>query len=151
MTPSATRKNPFWPEITDLESAASAARSGFWAAAIVAAVTAAVATWAAVSGASVLSINSWAYLDAIFFAVIAWGIRRYSRAFAVAGMLLFTVEKALLFVENGAAGWPLALVLLLMFIAGVRGTVGYHRYAARAAEAGRPPAPSIENRPGVAG
>lgn len=151
MTQSATRKNPIWPEITDLESAASAARSGFWAAAIVAAVTAAVATWAAVSGSSVLSINSWAYLDAILFAVIAWRIRRYSRAFAVAGMLLFTVEKALLFVENGAAGWPLALVLLLMFIAGVRGTVAYHRFSTLAAGVPPLPGPEVGSRPGAAG
>lgn len=128
------KQNFIWPKIVDAKSATEAVNTGFWAAVIVASITAIFATWAIVSGSGVGPIDGWAYLDAIFFGIIAWRIKRYSRAFAVIGLLLFIVEKALLAQTQGAAGWPLAIIMLIMFITGVRGVFAYHKYSSQSEE-----------------
>jgi len=56
-------------------------------------------------------------------------IRRMSRAAAVAGLVVFVGGRVYSGVAHGiSAGSVLAIVLLLAFIAGVRGTFAYHRY-----------------------
>lgn len=124
-----------WPEISDQATAAEAAKSGFWAAICVAVVTAVFATIALVTQKEVASIDPWAYLDAVFFAIIAWRIKKYSRVFAVIGILLFIIEKAILAQTQGAAGLPLAVIFLLMFINGARGVFAYHKYSKTPEEA----------------
>jgi len=122
------KTNWFWPKINDLESAKEASKLGFWAALFVAVVTTIFATIALATQEEIASINAWAYLDAFLFGIIAWRIKRYSRVFAVIGIILFVIEKAMLATTQGAAGWPMAIIILLMFINGARGVFGYHRY-----------------------
>lgn len=129
MTGKKRYNNWWWPTISDQTSAIEASKSGFWAAVFVAVVTTLFATISLVIQKEILSIDPWAYLDAFLFAVIAWRIRRYSRTFAVAGLVLFVIEKALLVQTQGAKGWPMAIVLLLMFVSGVRGVFAYHRFS----------------------
>ena len=121
--------NVLWPAITDQASAIEASKAGFWAAVVVATVTAIFATVALVTQKEIASITAWAYVDAALFSIIAWRIRRYSRFFAVAGALLFICEKIMLAQTEGARGLPLAVIILLMFISGARGVFGYHRYS----------------------
>lgn len=124
-----------WPKIVDAETARGAVNQGFWAAVLVAATTTVFATIALVLQKDVASINAWAYLDAIIFGVIAWRIRRFSRAFAVGGVALFVIEKSLMIADShGPVAWLLlALILLLMFINGARGTFAYHGFITRVA------------------
>jgi hypothetical protein len=129
MTEKKKSNNWWWPKITDQASAIEASRAGFWAAVVVAVITAVFATISLVSQEAIATIDPWAYFDAVLFAVIAWRIRRYSRFFAVAGVVLFVIEKAIQAQTQGANGWPLAIVLLLMFISGVRGVFAYHRFS----------------------
>lgn len=123
------RANWWWPTIVDQESAKEATKSGYFAAVFVAAATAVVATISIMLGNDMIPIDGWAYIDAVLFAVIAWRIKNYSRIFAVIGVVLFIIEKAMLAQTQGAAGWPLAIILLLMLITGARGTFAYHKYA----------------------
>jgi hypothetical protein len=118
-----------WPTITDQASAIEASKAGFWAAVVVATITAIFATVALVTQKEIASINAWAYVDAALFSIIAWRIKRYSKFFAVAGVVLFIGEKIMIAQTEGARGLPLAIILLLMFISGVRGVFGYHRYS----------------------
>ncbi len=122
------KSNWAWPTIVDRESAIAASRSGMWAAIIVAVVTALIATLAMALQKDIAGIDAWAYLDAGIFAVIAWGIKQRSRAAAVIGLLLFIVERNDMAVSQHNFS-ILSLLLLLMFVNGVRGTFGYHRYA----------------------
>ena len=122
-------KNWWWPKLSDRESAIEATKTGFRAAIVVAVVTAIYATVAPLTKKEIASINAWAYLDTVLFGVIAWRIKCYSRAFAVAGVLLFIAEKIMLAQTLGTAGWPMAVFLLLMFITGARGTFAYHKFS----------------------
>jgi hypothetical protein len=121
--------NWWWPKITDQATAIEASKGGFWAAVFVASITTIVATIALATQKEIASINAWAYLDALLFSIVAWRIKNYSKFFAVGGALLFVYEKVMLAQTQGASGWPLALLLLLMFINGARGVFAYHRYS----------------------
>ena len=121
------KRNWFWPTIVDVSSAKEAAKGGFWAALFVAVVTAIVATIAMVGHTTIMGAGPWAYVDAALFGLIAWKIKSYSKFFAVAGIVLFIIEKLSLASSQGATGLPLALIILLMFINGARGVFAYHR------------------------
>ena len=105
----------WWPKISDIETAKQTARYGFWAAVWVASVTAIIATLGVIAQQEVGSINGGPYIDVFLFGVIAWGIKRYSKAFAVVGLGLFVIEKALLVSTLAGAGWIQAAIVLLMF------------------------------------
>ena len=121
-------KNWWWPKISDQSGAIEASKAGFWAALTVAIITAIFATIALVTQKEIASVNAWAYLDAVLFSIIAWRIKNYSKIFAIVGVVLFLIEKVIQIQSNGAQGWPLAIILLLMFVSGVRGVFAYHRY-----------------------
>lgn len=122
-------KNWWWPSITDQASAIEASKNGFWAAVICASITTIFATVSLAMHKDIASINTGAYLDALLFFVIAWRIKNYSKFFAIAAVLMFILEKVILAQTQGAKGWPLAVVILLMFITGARGVFAYHRYS----------------------
>lgn len=122
----------YWPEFGNLADAEQASNAGFWAALICAVITAVVASISVFAKSAVMGIDSMAYVDALLFAVIAWRIRRRSRGFAVAGLVLFLIEKIFQFATQPKAvvGILMAVALLMAFITGVRGTFAYHRMAA---------------------
>jgi len=132
--------NIFWPRITDLASASAASDLGFWAAVAVAAITAVFATIALVANTDILAINAWAYIDAVLFGLIAWRIKRRSRVFAVAGLCLFIVEKIVQFSqpEVASSGAVMAVLFLLLFVGGVRGTFAFHRFSREEVQAAVP-------------
>jgi hypothetical protein len=78
----------------------------------------------------------WVYLSlAVIFAVIGWGIRRMSRAAAIAGALLWLGSTTLRFPamisavsRDGSAliGVVLSLGFLLFYVNAVRATLAYH-------------------------
>ncbi len=120
----------YWPEIGNIADAEQASNAGFWAAVFCAVVTAIVATVSAIAGKTVIGIDPVAYGDAALFAVIAWRIRARSKTFAVIGLVLFVIEKivqATTQPQTLGFGVFMAIVLLLSFATGVRGTFAYHR------------------------
>ena len=77
--------NWFWPEITDLESAAAAGRDGAGVAFVVAWIT---AIFAVLSYFDVLNVLSpWALIDAGVMATLGFFIYRMSRAAAVIALV----------------------------------------------------------------
>ena len=67
-----------------MESAKKAAGYGVGAAGIIAVLTAAFATWALMSQSTVVGfIDAWAYVDAVLFTLVAFGIYKESRFAAV--------------------------------------------------------------------
>ena len=87
-----------------------------------------------VSQKEIASIDAWAYVDAVLFTLIAWRIKKFSRAFAVVGVSLFIFEKVMFAQSQGATGWAMAVFLLLMFINGARGVFAYHRFSIKPVE-----------------
>jgi hypothetical protein len=121
--------NVFWPSVGTVEGAEGAAKAGFVAAILVALITAAFATWAFYSNGPVAGfVDPWAYLDAVLFGAIAFGIYKESRAAAVFGLLLYLVEKGCQVVLTGQfQGAVMTFLFVLFFVSGVRGTFALHR------------------------
>jgi hypothetical protein len=126
----------YWPKIGNLADAIEASDRGFWAAVVVASITAVFATIALITKSDVASINAYAYVDAVLFGIIAWRIKRRSKFFAVAGLCLFLIEKFFQFYltpELASFGIFMAIIITLLFIGGIRGTFAFHRLSGLAA------------------
>ena len=116
-----SRWRNLWPDVDDVESARSASRQGMWAALVVAVVTGIVAAFQG------LGLNWYAFVDVGMFLLIAWGIRRVSRMAAVAGLVLFVIERIAIFGQTKQTGGIVAIALLLAFGNGARGAFAYRR------------------------
>ena len=131
---SGTKKegNRLFPQVTDLQSAADAAKQGVWAAGIVAVVTTSIALISLATGTSVIGLDGSAVLDGLAFALIAWGIHRKSRAASVGGLALYVLEQ-LLAVADGESirGSIIIIFFVIAFGNSIRGTFAYHRLHAQ--------------------
>ena len=130
--PSLTEGNRLIPPITDLESAANAAKQGIWAAGVVAVVTTSIALIALATGTSVMGVDGFALIDGSAFALIAWGIHHKSRVPAVSGLLLYLLELLAAMADGqGFSGG----VTMIFFVSGfgnsIRGTFAYHKFYAQ--------------------
>ncbi len=132
----------FWPQIRDRDSAKSTALGGAVAAGLVASVTALLSlpSYLGSRGLFGHEPSPMALVDAATFAAIAWGIKRMSRIAACSGLLLFGCERVWGYTQTGRSGGPVAIMLLLWFIGGVRGTIAFHRFKPIPGEVGDPTA-----------
>ena len=121
-----------FPQVTDLQSAADAAKQGVWAAGIVAVITISIALISLATGTSVIGLDGSAILDGLAFALIAWGIHRKSRTASVGGLALYVLEQ-LLAVADGESirGGIIIIFFLIAFGNSIRGTFAYHRFHAQ--------------------
>lgn len=121
MTNKRTWQDALWPDVSQPAKAHYAADQGFWAAALVAGISA-VVTWLAI-------IPQWAWVDVGLFVAIAIGIRLRMRSAAIAGLVLFILEN---FTSIPTSGTQIiiALCILLAFVHAVRGTFALRRRAA---------------------
>lgn len=107
-----------------------ASNQGVWAAIIVAVVTAFIASIALFTSSSIGEFDAFSYFDAIMFGIIAIGIRLRFRGFAVAGLVLFIIEKIFQFAQGSFSilGLFIAAFIFIMFVTGIRGTFAVHRF-----------------------
>jgi hypothetical protein len=141
--PDKPKRNFFWPDVSTLEGAHWAARQAAHAAAFVAVATgiAAMLALAGVQFVKSLGINGWSLVDAAIFGVVAFYLYKDSRVAAWTGLVLFVVERVFMLVTVPAArtGPVMAIVFILAFVGGVRGTQALHRF-------GQTPPPGQQNR-----
>lgn len=131
-------KNWFWPDVSDLDGAKEAARYGMWCAVFVACVTAFVVLLTIIFGLSIMGTKPAALFDAILFAGIAFGLSKNSRIAAVAGFVLFVIEKIYMLVVTGnfLSVGVFGIIIGLGFLNSIRGTFAYWRLSG-----GTPPSP----------
>ncbi|MEM1264059.1 MAG: hypothetical protein AAGH76_16800 [Pseudomonadota bacterium] len=129
-------ENNFWPNTATIDGARSAARQGVWAAGFVATVTTALAIYSRF-GEAIVGVDLWALGDVILFGIIGIGIWRLSRVASVLGLGLYIAERVWMFQANGKLGGVLMVLLILMFVNGVRGTFAYHRLNAETTNAAK--------------
>jgi hypothetical protein len=124
----------FWPDVSDLDGAHDATRYGMWCAILV-------------SGVTVLFVMLWflglklplaapsALLDAMLFAIIAYGLYKHSRIAAVAGFTLFLIERIYAYMMTGSilGVGVLGIIMLFGFFNGIRGAFAYQKLSAAAA------------------
>ncbi|HEY6944956.1 MAG TPA: hypothetical protein VI431_07430 [Candidatus Acidoferrum sp.] len=116
----------YWEDVSSVSGAEKAMNGGFWAALIVAIITALVASLS-FFGLQLLGINGWAFVDAGIFAAIAVGIKRKSRFAALAGLCLYVLERLYMLQKSGAGGIVMGILFTLLFINAARGAFAYHR------------------------
>jgi hypothetical protein len=121
--------NAWWPDVSNREGAEKAIQYGFWAASIVASITAIVAFLAIVFHKAILGIDGMGLIDGVLFAVVGFGINRKSRVAAIAGLGLYVVERVYMLKNGGATsgGGFMTAILALYFLHGVRGTFAYRK------------------------
>jgi len=121
----------YWPDVSDLDGAKDATRFGMWCALLIASVTALFAVLS-LFGIKLMGITPAALLDAALFGAISFGLSRYSRLAAVAGFLLFLVEKIYAFVTTGSilGVGVLGVIILLGLFNGIRGAFAYQKLLA---------------------
>jgi hypothetical protein len=130
----ADNSSPFrllWPDIDSAASAKAASRLGVFAAVACCLLAAGAATYALLSPQSAAdSASASAYIDAGIFALLAVGIWRMWRAAAIIALLLFLVEQLLAALRtHSLIGFVVPILLTLFFISGVRGTIGFNKFA----------------------
>jgi hypothetical protein len=107
---------PFWPKITDLDSASKAARDGCWAALIICCA----------------DITFGYILIGTLFGVIAIGLWMRLRTAAVAGLALLMVASGIQAISlSGPWLAIMQFLFLLMFASSVRGSFRYRAYLRR--------------------
>ena len=131
----------YWPDVSDLDGAKDAAHYGMWCAILVAGFTA-IFVILSFFGTRLMGITPAALLDVALFAAIAYGLSRYSRFAAVAGFVLFLIEKIYAFVLTGSilGVGVFGAIILFGFLNGVRGAFAYQKLLAAASPQVVPPA-----------
>jgi hypothetical protein len=121
--------NAWWPDVSNREGAEKAIEYGFWAACIVAGITAIVALLALFFHKAILGIDGMGLVDAVLFAVVGFGINRKSRVAAILGLGFYVVERVYMLKHGGATsgGGFMSVILTLYFLHGVRGTFAYRK------------------------
>jgi hypothetical protein len=121
----------YWPDVSDLDGAKDATRYGMWCALLVAGVTALFAVLS-LFGVRLMGITPAALLDAALFGAIGFGLARYSRFAAVAGFLLYLLEKIYALATTGSilGVGALGVVMLFGFFNGIRGAFAYQKLVA---------------------
>jgi hypothetical protein len=94
----------FWPAIEDESSAEAAANAAVGVSAFIAAVTALLSIMSIAYRKPIGGIDGWGLVDALIFVVIAWRIRRMSRAWAIVGLLMYLLEVGYKLVESPSSG-----------------------------------------------
>ena len=119
-----------WPPTHDIASARLAADHGFYAAAFCAVATA-LGVLLTRFGIELIRpgfLDLTSLLGAAVFVTIAWGIRRQFRIAAVLGLLLYLARWLYVWITVGPGNPVIALLLILAFVSGVRGTFAYQKH-----------------------
>lgn len=123
------KKNVLWPALDTEDAAKVALRYGVFAASTVGGITGLAAGWAIATNQKAFNlIGAAGFIDAAIFLAIAVGIYKRSRIAALAGLLLFLLEKASQIHQTGRfdGAW-MAIPLIYCFVLAVRGAFALHR------------------------
>jgi len=135
---SSNKAHIFWPAMTNTAEAKQVAKQGFWAAIVVAVITAAFTIGTIAMGSLVpgMPINAWSFIDVGIFTAIALGIRKLSRIAAILGFVLYLSSQLSLLTAIGPqlARLPIFILLITAFLNGIRGTFQYHKFRKTYAE-----------------
>jgi hypothetical protein len=145
----------YWPKVEDAKTAQTAALEAVGAGLFVTGVTGVAAALSIVYRRPILGIDGGALFDASLFALVSWRVYKMSRTWAVLGLLLYLFEVAWRIAKQvgssdatfGTGFSPVALILILAFVNGIRGTFAFRRFSRQFAGAGvSPSSTAIEDQ-----
>jgi hypothetical protein len=118
-----------WPDVDDLDSAQDAAHKAAYFAWTAAGFTLLfLVLFVNPLDAKMFAIIFITLVEAALYAVSGWQVYKFSRAWAVAGLVLYTLDlvAALIYFGPVLIG-AMRIVFIIGFVNGVRGTFAYHR------------------------
>ena len=119
-------RNWIWPSLSNVTVVRQAAHQGTWAAVLVALMPALLAAVSLVEKTP-SQIDTWAFVDTLQFAVIAFAIYKMSRVAAILGLTIYLIQRIVIWATVGSDNIILTSMIMLAFVNSVRGTVVYHR------------------------
>ena len=127
----AAKRSTFWPPVDTREAAQELIDLAFWATLFLAGVSALIVVLAALGYiAAGIETHLSALLGGLVLLLLAWGLRKRSRAAAVPGALLYGIN-GLVGYDVGRVRHPVASIVhffvMLASIHGVRGVFAWHR------------------------
>jgi hypothetical protein len=119
--------NWFFPDkIETPDQIKTTLKTGAFACAIVAVTTIFAASYS-IYREPILDLDAWSYVDAVLFAILGYGIFRGSRVAAIIALVIFVWSRYVMYVDEGKFGGVLSILVLAMFITGVRGAFAYNK------------------------
>ncbi len=130
------QKNRYWPSTATMSGAVRASEFGVVGALGIALIVGCSAAWISYSEKAFTGNALWWWLHAAAFAALALGMRLRSRSAAYVALPFFLLSQALVS-DLGATPTSLIVLILMLFlfINGIRGTRAVHRL--RAQQAGK--------------
>lgn len=117
----------FWPDIQTRDDAKNLSRRASVFAFFIAAVTAgAVYLQTHHKIELIADLDSASYIDAAAFAVIGFFLLKCSRLAAVSGLVLYSLDQAIMIQQTGYRFSLLPLLIFFGFVSAVRATFDYH-------------------------
>lgn len=124
-------RNYYWPEIYDYESAKKAVNLGAGAGFFCAGATLLVIflNSLGIFEKKILDIDSYAFLDVIVIASLAYGTKQFSRFAAVSSLIVYWAERIYAMSTGETLGGPFMVAMMtVMFISGIRGAFAFHQF-----------------------
>jgi|ERR1041385_64385 hypothetical protein len=115
-----------WLRVDSRRRAQNAIEEGFWAATFVCGMTAVFLLINVLKDTEQLAVGE--VLAVVAFAFIAFGVRRRSRAAALAALILYVLDRVYALVSGVHGNLILPVLITLAFLNAVRGTLAYHRF-----------------------
>jgi hypothetical protein len=123
----------FWPKVSDRKNAQFATNEAFCVAVALAAITAMFAT-VEVLRDTTEGLDAEAFVSAIIYAGVGFGIYRKSRIAAISELLLYLVGRGYAWAKVGPNLGVIPVLITLALLHGVRGTFAYHKLPPRPEE-----------------
>ncbi|UWZ82692.1 hypothetical protein [Occallatibacter riparius] len=104
----------WFPTISNPQNATQAMHNGAYAASLVAVVTGAINVAAILTQTPVLGAHGWGLIDATLFAVVAWRVYRLSLPWAIAGLVLYILERVSAILLHPHLTYRIVIILMVL-------------------------------------
>ena len=99
-----------------------------WIAGIISIAVTVVLTLISMSGTDIPGLDAFSFIDVFLMVIFTFGTYKKSRTCAILMLLLFSVNRLIVWFDSGNTISPLALVFLWFYTMGVVGTFQFHRF-----------------------
>jgi hypothetical protein len=104
----------WFPSITNPQNATQAMHNGACAAGLCAAVTGVLNVAAIYADHPIMGMSGWGLIDAAVFAVVAWRVYRLSLPWAIAGLVLYVLERLNTIIQHPQLTFRAVLIVMVL-------------------------------------
>src|SRR5215472_6129091 len=116
----------FWPSVNSRKDALFAIEEAFWIS-VIASIFSLIFVLIEFLHGQESDFDILGLATSVFFAGVAFGIRRKSRIAATAGLVMYVLLRIFLLPPTGLGSFTIGALIALALLHGVRGTFAYHK------------------------